>query len=117
MEFKVWKAEKMWEFPEPLWETYYLTKPKICLACGQGKAESVLRNGDKDVCPLCKKCAIVWNGHGYCLLKRIKPLKVLWNIYLYKLRHWWTPSWVTIYQDIRSFYKWATYMKKFKHLM
>jgi transposase-like protein len=105
------------EFPEPLYESFFLRKPKLCLVCGRNKAETVLRNTGRDVCPLCKDCGADWNIYGYNVLKRIKAMKLLRNICLFKLGHWFQPSALTIWGDIKSFKQWGQHMKKFKHLM
>jgi hypothetical protein len=105
------------EFPEPLFESCFLAKPKLCLVCGNKKAETVLRNTDREVCPLCKDCGGDWNIYGYALLKRIKPSRLLWNIGLFKLRHWLQPSILTIWRDLESLRQWGEHMKKFRHLL
>jgi hypothetical protein len=105
------------EFPEPLFESCYITEQKLCLVCGQKKASTVLRNTERDVCPLCEDCSAEWNIYGYSVLKRIKPVRLLGNICLFKLRHPWQPPFRTIWRDIQSFKQWGEYMRKFKHLM
>jgi hypothetical protein len=105
------------EFPEPLFESCYLIQPKLCLACGQKKARTVLRNTERDVCPLCEDCSTDWNIYGYRVLKRIKPVRLMWNISLFKLMHPWQPSLGTIWGDIQSLKRWGEHMRKFKHLM
>jgi hypothetical protein len=106
----------MIEFPEPLFECCYMAKRKLCLACGKKEAKTVLRNTERDVCPLCEDCSTDWNFYGYGVLKRIKPLRLLWNICLFKLSHPWQPSLVTISGDIQSLKQWGEHMRKFKHL-
>jgi hypothetical protein len=81
------------------------------------KAKTVLRNTDRDVCPLCEDCSADWNFYGYRVLKRIKPLRLLWHIFWFKLMHPWQPSLWTICGDIKSFKQWGEHMRKFKHLM
>jgi hypothetical protein len=105
------------EFPEPLYESFLLPRPKLCLVCGSKKAHTVLRSATRDVCPLCKDCGADWNLYGYYVLKRIKPAKLLLNIGWFKLGHWFQPSFLAIWRDVKSFKQWGEHMKKFKHLM
>jgi hypothetical protein len=105
------------EFPEPLFESCCMSKRKLCLACGKKEARTVLRTTERDVCPLCKDCSADWNFYGYLVLKRIKPLRLIRNIGLFKLMHPWQPSLWTIWEDIQSFKQWGEHMRKFKHLM
>src|ERR1700677_4240279 len=104
----------MMEFPEPLFESCYMAKRKLCLVCGQKKAKTVLRNTERDVCPLCEDCSADWNFYGYSVLKRIKLLRLIRNIGFFKLMHPWQPSLWTIWEDIQSFKQWAEHMRKFK---
>jgi hypothetical protein len=119
----LWPAEpsghgtKTMKFPEPLFECCFMTKPKLCLACGEKEARSVLRNTERDVCPLCDDCSTDWNFYGYSVLKRIKPLRLMRNICVFKLMHPWQPSFWTIWGDIQSFKLWGEHMRKFKHLI
>jgi len=105
------------QFPEPLFESTYVPKPKLCLVCGKKKADSVLRTVERDVCPICKDCSARWNTYSYSVLKGIKPLELLKNIYFYKLLHWFEPSLITIFKDMKSFRRWGNHMKQFKHLL
>jgi hypothetical protein len=105
------------EFPEPLFESCYMTQPKLCLVCGQKVAKTVLRGTERDVCPLCEDCSADWNFPGYSVLKRIKPLRLMANIFLFKLMHPWRPSLGAIWGDIQSFKQWGKHMRKFKHLI
>ena len=102
------------DFPEPLFESTHLTKPKVCLVCGKKQAKTVLRNTERDVCPLCVDCSANWNFHGYDILKRVKPLYLLWNIYKFKVMHPFQVSPLTIWADVKSLQQWGKHMKQFR---
>lgn len=105
------------EFPDILFQAGYEVKDRMCLACGKDTATSVLCTTSKEIVPLCDRCGSDWNFHGYYILKRLKPTKLLGNILKYKLSHPFKPSFVTIYRDLKSYNEWGKNMKKFsKHL-
>ncbi|MBI2803643.1 MAG: hypothetical protein HYX68_01500 [Planctomycetes bacterium] len=103
----------MMDFPEPLYETTHLQSRRMCLVCARKHAESVLRTTEKEIVPLCKGCAADWNCHGYLILRRIKPGRLIWRTLVFKMFHpFQTPSLRVIWQDIKSLQAWAAKMKK-----
>jgi hypothetical protein len=101
------------EFPEPLYESTFLSNPRMCLVCARKHAESVLRTTDQEIVPLCKDCAADWNLYGYLLLKRIKPGQLIRRTAVFKMLHpFQQPSMRTIWHDIKTLRAWAKKMKK-----
>ena len=106
------------EFPDILFASYFneTRKAKVCFVCGSAKAECYLRNMSRIIVPMCDTCTSDWNFHGYYILRRLKPNKLIWNIFKYKLTHF-SPSWYQIYQDLKAYAAWGKKMKKFaKHM-
>lgn len=100
------------DFPEPLFESH-LHNRKICLACATRFAKTVLRTTDREVVPLCEDCASDWNIHGYQILRRIKPAKLVRRLATFKLRHpFRPPSWPALWRDLRGFSAWGKKMRK-----
>lgn len=103
------------DFPEPLYETTDLHSRKMCLICASKFAESVLRTTDREIVPLCKDCAADWNFHGYSILKRIRPGRLIWQTAAFKARHpFQQPSLAAIWQDVKRLQAWAKNMKKWR---
>jgi hypothetical protein len=85
----------------------------MCLVCASKYAESVLRTTEKEIVPLCTDCAADWNFHGYSILKRIKPSRLIWRTVQFKMLHpFQKPSLMSIWQDIKALQEWAAKMKK-----
>jgi multisubunit Na+/H+ antiporter MnhE subunit len=103
----------MWDFPEPLFETFVDGK-RLCLVCAKEKAVKALWTVDKSIVPVCQNCSADWNFYGYQILQRIRPSRLVLGILRYKLLHpLQKPSWPTIRQDIRGFQEWVRKMKRF----
>ncbi len=69
--------------PEPLFESAPLPpSERVCLVCGNNPAWSALLSpgSQAPVVPLCKTCSVDWNFYGYGILKKIRPLPLLWNV-------------------------------------
>lgn len=96
------------EFPEPLFESFYYPINRACLVCGKYKAYSTLCT-TKPIIPICRDCSANWNFYGYGILKKVKPLKVFWNVARFQ-------PWAIIkaVKDFKSFAKWANKMKRIK---
>ena len=98
--------------PEPLYESYLLPSPKVCLTCARGPAHSGLYSGPRLVVPICKECAADWNFHGYDLLKKVRPKQLLLRLANYKLFHLFSrPGPVEISRDLKEMARWAKKMK------
>jgi hypothetical protein len=65
--------------PEPLYESFLLPSPKVCLVCASRPANSALYSGTRLVVPLCTDCAADWNAHGYDILKRVRPKQLVFR--------------------------------------
>jgi len=102
----------MFDWPDPLYECAWVTGKRVCLACGSNKAETCLRYS-KEVVPLCKGCSCAWNGHGYCVLQRLKPYQLIKNLIWYKITHPFEVSWITILRDLKTYNEWAKKMMKY----
>ncbi len=100
-------------FPETLYEANLHNTKKVCLVCGSGKAETILRTIDREVAPICKNCGSDWNFYGYEIFKKIKPKTLIQNILKYKVFNIFGSQslWKT-YKDIQIFQKWSIGMKK-----
>jgi len=100
------------DFPEPLYETE-LHGRRVCMACGEKRAVKVLRTTQREIVPLCEDCSRRWNVHGYQILKRIRPGKLISRLVLFKLLHpFQQPSLCRIWDDLKSFQAWAKKMKR-----
>lgn len=105
--------ETLMDFPEPLYETTYLQSRRMCLVCARKHAESVLRTAEKEIVPLCKDCAADWNAYDYGILRRIKPIRLIWRTLVFKILHpCQQPSLSIIRQDMKALQAWAEKMKK-----
>jgi len=103
-------------FPEPLFEAGYIPKKQVCLCCGKAKANSVMYAciNFRIVTYLCPDCSSNWNFYGYHIFKKIKTKNLLFSLIKYKLRHPInSPSWYSIYKQIRIFGEWGQNMRKF----
>lgn len=103
--------------PEPLFESIHMPQPHICLCCGHKWATTVLITpiGMRAVVPICESCSIRWNFYGYYALKKIRPKKVLWQLLKFKARNLWRhPSFVDIYNDVKSMIRWSRKMSRMK---
>lgn len=105
------KTNGTFQFPEPLFESW-LIENKVCLVCGTTKASSCLRTTSKFIIPICNFCSSEWNFHGYYILRRIKPKKLFWNIFKYKLSCL-RPSWFSVIKDISNLLNWSKKMKRY----
>jgi hypothetical protein len=100
---------------DPLYETYYFPKPKICLVCGRDKAVSGLHSicRNRIIVPLCSNCSFNYNFHGISILNKIKPKELIYNLIKYKFFHWFSsPSLLEIYADLQEFKAWEIKMKR-----
>jgi hypothetical protein len=98
--------------PEPLYESFLLPSPKVCLVCACRPASSALYAGTRLVVPLCKECAADWNGHGYDILKRVRPKQLVACLTKYKALHLFRrPGMIEIVQDVAAMAKWSAKMK------
>lgn len=101
--------------PEPLFESFLLPAPKVCLRCASNLATSLLYSpfGMKPVLPLCGRCAADWNVAGYAILKGIKPGSLAWRLAKFKLTHPFSPPSVSeIYRDVQNMLRWAQKMRR-----
>jgi|SRR5687767_1702898 len=99
-------------FPEPLYETYYFVhRPRMCLICTKAYAASMLRTVDTEVVPICKGCSADWDFHGYAILKRITPGRLIRGALLFRLLHP-RSSLVTTWRDVQVLRAWARKMKE-----
>src|SRR5436190_12091509 len=104
----------MFEFPEPLFESFVEGK-RLCLACATRPATRALWTTREPVVPLCAECVAEWNLHGYLLLKRIKPGQLVTHLIRYKLLRLLSgPPVAVLWQDMRTFMAWGGRMKKFR---
>jgi hypothetical protein len=98
--------------PEPLYESFLLPTPKVCLVCACQPANSALYSGTRLVVPLCKQCAAAWNVHGYDILKRMKPKQLVVQLTKYKAVHLFSrPGLIEILRDVAALAKWSKKMK------
>jgi hypothetical protein len=98
--------------PEPLYESFLLPAPKVCLVCACRPANSALYAGTHLVVPLCKECAADWNVHGYDILKRVRPKQLVLKLAKYKATHLFRrPGMIEIYRDVAAMAKWSAKMK------
>ncbi len=98
--------------PEPLYESFLLPGPKLCLVCACRRATSALYSGARLVVPLCNECAADWNVHGYDLLKRVRPKQLLLRLAKYKVLHLFSPpGMIEISKDAAAMAKWSKKMK------
>ena len=106
-------AQRMEEMtPEPLYESFFLPSPKVCLVCGRRPANSALYSGVRLVVPLCKECAADWNVHGYDILKKVKPKQLVVQLTKYKAMHLWRrPGLIEILKDVTAMARWSKKMK------
>jgi hypothetical protein len=103
--------------PEPLFESFHIPTPKVCLRCGQRRATSLLFStlDMRPVLPLCSNCAADWNIDGYRILKGVSAKTLLWRLLSFKLKHPFSaPSALDIKRDLQGFQRWASKMKKLK---
>jgi hypothetical protein len=103
--------------PEPLFESFQLPAPKVCLRCGREWASSLLYSplGMRAVLPLCFSCAADWNFHGYHILKGPSAKRLLWRLATFKLKHPFSrPSILEIRQDLKSLLRWVRKMKRLR---
>jgi hypothetical protein len=103
--------------PEPLFETFHMPAPKVCLRCGRERASSLLYSplGMRPVLPLCFNCAADWNFHGYHILKGLSAKTLLWRLATFKLKHPLSrPSILEISQDLKNLLRWVRKMKRLK---
>ena len=98
--------------PEPLYESFLLPSPKVCLVCASERAHSALYSGTRLVVPLCKECAADWNFYGYDVLKRVRSKQLVWRLARYKLLHPFSrPGPIEISRDVKEMARWAKKMK------
>ena len=98
--------------PEPLYESFLLPSPKVCLVCGRQPANSALYSGTRLVVPLCKQCAADWNVYGYDILKKVKPKQLVVQLTKYKAMHLWRrPGLIEIVRDVAAMVRWSKKMK------
>jgi hypothetical protein len=102
------------DFPEFLYESFFFDTKRVCLMCGMHKAYSNLCTGNQVICPICKDCSGKWNTYGGTLqghvsvMKKIKPLKIIWNIFRYKP--------LLMAKATKDFVRFAAWAKKMKRL-
>ncbi len=102
----------MIDFPEPLFEAQ-LHQTKLCLACARRPAATVLRSSSREIVPIFEDCSKDWNIHGYQILRRIKPARLVQRIVKFKLMHpFQRPSLRTIWRDVNGLKEWAGKMRK-----
>jgi hypothetical protein len=98
--------------PEPLYESFLLPSPKVCLVCASKPAHCALYSGTRLIVPLCEDCAADWNFYGYDVLKRIRPKQLALRLAKYKLLHPFTrPGVMEISRDVKEMARWAKKMK------
>ena len=103
--------------PEPLFESFAVPDPKVCLRCGQERATSLLYSpiGMQPVLPLCARCAVDWNASSYSILKGIHPKTLLWRLFTFKVKHPFSrPSAVELYRDVQNMLRWVRKMKRLR---
>jgi hypothetical protein len=103
--------------PEPLFESFHMPAPKVCLRCGQERATSLLYSpfGMRPVLPLCSNCAAEWNFHGYHILKGLSARTLLWRLTKFKFKHPFSrPSILEISKDLKSLLRWVSKMKRLR---
>lgn len=69
-------------FPTPLYESAGIEGTRLCFVCGKKQARTALTAAGRSepIVPLCTDCSAAWNMYGYLILRRIRPLTLLWNI-------------------------------------
>jgi hypothetical protein len=98
--------------PEPLYESFLLPSPKVCLVCASRQAHSALYSGTQMIVPLCQECAADWNLYGYGLLKKVRPQQLILRLAKYKLFHWFSgPGVIEMTRDVKEMARWAKKMK------
>jgi hypothetical protein len=98
--------------PEPLYESFLLPTPKVCLVCACRRASSALYSDTRLVVPLCAECASDWNIHGYDVLKRVRPKQLLLRLVKYKVLHLFRPPGVLeLSKDVAGMARWSKKMK------
>jgi hypothetical protein len=98
--------------PEPLYESFLLPVPKVCLVCAGRRANSALYSGTRLIVPLCKECAVDWNIHGVDLLKRVRPKQLMLRLAKYKVFHLFgAPGMIEIARDVAEMARWSKKMK------
>lgn len=98
--------------PEPLYESFLLPRPKVCLVCARRPASSGLYTGTRLVVPLCKQCAADWNVHGYDILKRVRPKQLVVRLAKYKALHLFRrPGMIELIKDVKAMARWSVKMK------
>jgi len=98
--------------PEPLYESFLLPTPKVCLICACRPAISALYSGTRLIVPLCKECAADWNAYGYDILKRVRPKQLVLRLAKYKAIHpLGRPGLIEICTDVAAMAKWSKKMK------
>jgi hypothetical protein len=103
--------------PEPLFESFYMPGPKVCLRCGRELATSLLYSpfGMRPVMPLCSNCAAEWNFSGYHILKGLRGRTLLWRLATFKLKHLFRrPSILEMSKDVKNLLRWVSKMKRLK---
>jgi hypothetical protein len=97
---------------EPLFESWIEGK-HLCLVCTKKCAVRALWTGTRVIVPLCEDCASKWNVYDYIILKKIKPLKLMWGIVKFKIFHpFQQPSLLSICKSAKTFKEWAEKMKR-----
>ncbi len=98
--------------PEPLYESFLLSSPKVCLVCACRPAYSALYSGTRLIVPLCVECAADWNAYGYDILKRVRPKQLVLRLAKYKALHLFgRPGLMEIYKDVAVMAQWSKKMK------
>lgn len=103
--------------PEPLFESFHMPVPKVCLRCGQERATSLLYSplGMRPVLPLCSNCAAEWNFHGYHILKGLSAKTLVWRLATFKIKHLFSrPSILETSKDLKNLLRWVSKMKRLK---
>jgi hypothetical protein len=101
--------------PEPLFESFLIPGPKVCLRCAQAQATSLLYspNGVRPVLPLCLTCAADWNAYGYRILNGLRAKTLMWRLTVFKLKHPFSrPSILEITADVQNLVRWVRKMKR-----
>jgi len=90
--------------PEPLFESFHLPRPKICLRCGRSEQlRCCTRPGHAAGLTLCARCAADWNLSSYAILKGVRANTLTWRLLQFKLKHPFSrPSVSEIYEDVKT---------------
>lgn len=100
------------DYPEPLFEAG-LHHRRVCLGCARQFARTVLRTTEHEIVPICAACSAAWNFHGYQILRRIKPARLVWRLVVFKLMHpFRTPGWREIVDNLKRLKEWARKMRR-----